>query len=55
MDNAEGASAERALAGYSLGNVVADLSRAACSPLTLALEQVLGYRLLDARCVGGHA
>ena len=42
----------RALPGYSLGDVVADLSCAARSPLTLELEQVFGHGLLDPRCLG---
>src|SRR5690242_20812035 len=43
------------LAGYSLGDVVADLDGGAAGPGALPLDQVLGDRLLDAGGLGGQA
>jgi hypothetical protein len=43
------------LAGYSLGDVVADLSGTAGSPVPLALEQVVSDRLLDPGSFRSHA
>src|SRR5690348_13265465 len=43
------------LAGYSLGDVVADFDGGAAGPGALALDQVLGDRLLDPGGLGGQA
>src|SRR5579859_504270 len=43
------------LAGYSLRDVVAGLPGGPRHPGTLALQQILGDRLLDARRFGGQA
>src|SRR5580692_7465507 len=40
-------------AGYSLGDVVADLDRGPRGPGALPLDQVVGDRLLDPRGLGG--
>ncbi len=43
------------LAGYSLGDVVADLSGPAGSPVPLALKQVVDDSLLDPGSFRSHA
>jgi hypothetical protein len=43
------------LAGYSLGDVVADLSGPAGSPAPVPLEQVVSDGLLDPGCFRSHA
>src|SRR6266516_4995063 len=45
----------RGSAGYSLGDVVADLRGGSCRPRPLAFHQIVGGGLLDPRRLGGEA